>query len=121
MKSHLPLISLGGGGLFELLLVIALVNEVLIGLGIYSRVFKDKGARQLRRNILILVLIIMVFLISFWLWHFGKIDTPTCDPHSWWQWHAVWHFLNACAMLLIGFYILSERGIINKENYVDHS
>lgn len=111
MKIHLPLISLGGGGLFEVLLVIAIINEVLIGLGIYSRVFKYKGARQIKRNFLILAIVVITFVVSYWLWHFGKRNAPTCDPHSWWQWHAVWHFLNACAMLLIGLFIQFEREI----------
>jgi len=111
MKFNLSLPSLGGGGLFELLLIFAFGNEILIGLGIYSKTFKSKGARQIRRNIILLPIIVLIFLIGFWLWHFGLRDASTCDPYSWWQWHAVWHFSNVCSMILIIIYILTEREI----------
>jgi len=111
MKIPFRLISLGGGGLFELILIITFINEILIGLGIYSRIFRDKGARQLRRNLGILAIVVITFVVSYRLWNLGKRDAPTCDPHSWWQWHAVWHFLDACAMFLIGLYFQSERQI----------
>jgi len=109
MKSNLSLPSVGGGGLFELLIIATFINEVLVSLGIYSWVFKKKRARQIRRNFFLLVIVLSTFLISFWLWHYGKPGVPTCDPYSWWQWHAVWHFLDACAMLFIALYMLTER------------
>lgn len=109
MKLDLNLPSLGGGGLFELLLISAFINEILIGLGLYSKVFKNKGARQVRRNVLLLPVILIMFLVAFWLWHFGLKDAPTCDPYSWWQWHAVWHFITACATLAIALYLLTEK------------
>ncbi|TFG04612.1 MAG: hypothetical protein EU536_04275 [Promethearchaeota archaeon] len=111
MKSNLQLPGLGGGGLFELLLISAVINELLVGLGVYSRVFKNLGARQVRRKVILLPLIILIFLLAYWLWHFGLRDAPTCDPYSWWQWHAVWHFLTAVATLVILLYILTEKEI----------
>ena len=111
MKSKLRLPSLGGGGLFEFFQIFGFINEILIALGIYSKIFKNKGARQIRRNLLIIILAIIVFLMAFWVWYLGKKSSPTCDPHSWWQWHAVWHFSNVCSMLLIAIYVLSEREI----------
>ncbi len=111
MKLNLGLPSLGGGGLFELFLIFAFINEVFIGLGVYSKVFRNKGARQIRRNIIILAFVLITFLVSFWLWHFGVRGLRTCDPYTLWQWHAVWHFLDACAMILIAIYIQSEREI----------
>ena len=57
MKIPLPLISLGGGGLFELILIITFINTILIGLGIHSKIFRNKGARQVRRNMVILAIV----------------------------------------------------------------
>lgn len=111
MKSDLRLPSLGGGGLFEFFLIFAFINEIFISLGAYSKVFKNKGARQIRRYILLLIFILISFLVEFWVWHFGKRGEPTCDPYSWWQWHAVWHFGNAFSMALIALYMLTEREI----------
>ena len=109
MKSNISLPSLGGGGLFELLLILTFINEILVSLGIYSWVFKNKGARKVRRKFFLLPIILTTFLVSYWLWHYGKPDMPTCDPYSWWQWHAVWHFIDACAMLIIALYMLTEK------------
>ena len=112
MKANLNLPNLGGGGLFELLIIIAFINDFFIGLGFYSKVFKNKGARQIRRNVVLLPIILIIFLIAYWLWHFGLRDAPTCDPFSWWQWHAVWHLINGLATLVIALYILTEKEII---------
>ncbi|MGV9204623.1 MAG: hypothetical protein ACOC44_11470 [Promethearchaeia archaeon] len=109
MKLNLSLPNLGGGGLFELFIGFAFINEVLVSLGISSKVFKNKGARQIRRSFILLIFIPITFLIAFWFWHYGLTNAPTCDPYSWWQWHAVWHFITACATLLIGCYILTEK------------
>ncbi len=111
MRSDLNLPSLGGGGLFELLLIIAVINELFLGLGLHSWVFKKIGARKVRRNVLLLPIIIGIFLLAFWLWHFGLTSAASCDPYSWWQWHAVWHFLTAGATLVIALYMLTEKEI----------
>ncbi len=111
MRSDLNLPSLGGGGLFELLLVIAVINEIFIGSGLYSKAFKSIGARQIRRQIILIPIIIGIFLLAFWLWHFGLRNATSCNPYSWWQWHAVWHFLTASAILVIAFYMLTEKEI----------
>lgn len=111
MKSEIRFPSLGGGGLFEFFLIVAFINEILLSQGIYSKIFKNRGARQVRRNLLVIILAIITFLLAFWIWQFGKRDHPLCDPYSWWQWHAFWHFLTACGTLIVALYILTEKEI----------
>ena len=94
-----------------MLLVIAVINEIFIGFGLYSKAFKRIGARQIRRQVILIPIIIGIFLLAFWLWHFGLKSGSSCDPYSLWQWHAVWHFLTAVATLVIAFYMLTEKEI----------
>jgi hypothetical protein len=109
MKIGVPFPSFGGGGLFEFLFILVLTSDVILSLGIYSKIFKKLGARQVRRNTIIIFIIIGCFLTAYWLWHFGKRDAPSCDPFSWWQWHAVWHFITAFCTILIAMYIRTEK------------
>jgi hypothetical protein len=54
-----------------------------------------------------------MFVSSYILWFLGRTDASSCDPNSWWQWHAYWHFGTAVAMLIIAFYILDEKDVDN--------
>lgn len=102
-------IPVGGGDLFEFWVAFTFISEVILSLGVYSKLFKKIGARQIKRNTIVLVAVIGLFLFAYFLWHFGLRDSPTCDPYSLWQWHAVWHFLTACCTLLIAYYVLTEK------------
>jgi hypothetical protein len=108
---RIPFPSLGGGGLFEFLVTLTFISEVILSFGIYSKIFKKLGARQIKRNTILLAIILASFLTAYWLWHYGKKNAPSCDPYSWWQWHAVWHFITACCTILIAIYIRTEREI----------
>jgi len=95
--------------LFKLLVILVFFSEIVMSLGIYSRLFKKAGARQIKRNTILVIGILGMFLFAYFLWHFGLRDATSCDPYSWWQWHSVWHFITACCTISIGFYLRTEK------------
>ncbi len=98
-----------GVDLFTALVVITFLSEVVLSLGVYSKLFKRFGARQIKRNTILLGIVLGLFLTAYWLWHFGLGNAPSCDPYALWQWHAVWHFITACCTILIAMYIRTEK------------
>ncbi len=104
---------------FILFLIIAVANEFAICLGMYfgmySKLFarKNKRIRRVKRNLLLFIFASAMFISSYMLWFLGKTAAATCDPYSWWQWHAYWHFGTAAAALILAFYILLEKEIIS--------
>ena len=111
MRSGFNFPSFGGGGLFEFLVALTVISESLLSIGVYSKIFKRVGARNIKRNTVYLALSLGTFLFAYFLWHFGRRDMPTCDPYSWWQWHAIWHMITAGSTLIIALYIRTEREI----------
>lgn len=105
---------------FITFLIITVINEFAISLGIYiriySKVFRVKKMRLVNRSIKLLLFFGFMFVSSYILWFLGRTDAASCDPYSWWQWHAYWHFGTAVAMLIIPFYILLEEEIVPSPN-----
>lgn len=52
-----------------------------------------------------------IFLTAFAIWIPSRTGGPLCDPHSLVQGHALWHLLNAVAMIMLFLYYDSERTI----------
>lgn len=50
-----------------------------------------------------------LFLVAIAIWVPSQTGGPLCDPHSWVQGHALWHLLNAAAMVALYFFYDSER------------
>lgn len=103
---------------FIFFLVIAVGNEFAISLdiyhGIYTKITRGKiNIRKVERSLKMLLLIGVMFASSYMFWFLGRTGAKTCDPYSWWQWHAYWHFGTAIGALLIGFYILLEKEVEN--------
>ncbi|MFO8017797.1 MAG: ceramidase domain-containing protein [Promethearchaeia archaeon] len=100
--------------------LIAFLNEFAVGSGLYSKIFK-KRARQIRRNLLVLIGAVGVFLLAYYLWHFGYRGHPLCDPYSWWQWHALWHFMTAVTTILLVIYLKTEKTSSTREGQIEVS
>jgi len=94
--------------LFEIWVIIAFLNELSIGSGLYSKIFK-KRARPIKRNLFVLIVGMGIFILAFYFWHFGHRTHPLCDPHSLWQWHSLWHFMTALSTIILAIYLTTER------------
>lgn len=87
-----------GNSAFAVLLGIALVGEVVLAL-----------RRSARQDVGWGVAALLAFAGSFGVWNLGKVGSPWCDPHSLFQWHAVWHVGCAVAAYLLFRHYTGER------------
>lgn len=55
-----------------------------------------------------------IFLLAFGIWLASRTGGPLCDPHSLVQGHAIWHLLNAAAMVALFLYYDSERTVAGR-------
>jgi len=52
---------------------------------------------------------LLLFASGYAIWNLFQTGTALCNPHSWFQGHAVWHLLTAIATLAIFQYFQSEK------------
>mgnify|MGYP002623716212 FL=1 len=91
----------GGTPIFGVLVVLYAISEAWI-------FFRRPDLTADRRFLLGGV---ALFLIAFSIWLPSRTGGPLCDPHSLLQGHAIWHLLNAAAMVAFFLFYDSERRV----------
>lgn len=91
-----------GNAAFGVLLGVVLVGELAVAV---------VHRRRARQDIAFGVAALTAFAGSFGVWGLGQEGKGSCDPHSLWQWHGVWHLGCAFAAYLLFRHFTGERGV----------
>lgn len=68
-----------------------------------------KGKISFQRDWRLYLYSVMVFGFAFLVWQLSKTDALFCYPDSFWQGHALWHYLDGLAPCVIFMYMRSEN------------
>jgi hypothetical protein len=55
------------------------------------------------------IIMTSVFIVAIFVWLLWQDTGPLCVPDSWFQGHAIWHFLTALAPFAIYRYLRTEQ------------
>lgn len=92
-----PVFTTAGSAVFGSLLLLAVLIEII-----------NSYIRKPAHEIQYAWLAVGTGVASFIIWNIGQTGSSVCRPHSLFQTHAVWHILNALALIIIHRFYLSE-------------
>jgi hypothetical protein len=98
---------------FGTFVTLAFLTEITIA--VVGKQQQRPGARRLARMHVVerrfayVIWAVIFFLGAYAIWLPSRTGRVLCDPASFWQGHALWHFLNAASTWFLYLYFRSER------------
>jgi hypothetical protein len=86
----------------------AFLVAVEVVLEIFVVIFSNRKKLDFKRNWRLLLLSLLVFGFAMIVWELSKTGAIFCHPDSFWQGHALWHYLDGLAPWVIFLYMRSE-------------
>lgn len=97
---RVPLVRHSGNAAFAVMIVLAVVAEVVL--------WRRRSPRQ---DVVFGLASVVVLVVAYTVWQFGRRGHPWCDPESLLQWHGLWHLLCAVAAYLMFRHDTAERAV----------
>ncbi|WP_392544702.1 ceramidase domain-containing protein [Oryzobacter telluris] len=95
---RVPLVRHSGNAAFAVMILLAVVVEIVL----WRR-------RDPKQDAAFGVASVVVLLVAYTVWQFGRRGHPWCEPESLLQWHGLWHVLCAVAAYLLFRHDVAER------------